>query len=169
LDAFCQNKGKMSPHSIVFDLDYNKSKTLTMNTLEKIGNYGERHHPIWIDFIRIILGAAFFIKGLQFLMDPVAVLEGASRAFLSLGAIHYVILTHLVGGLLIILGIATRIAILFQIPVLVWALFAGGNAFGIAYASWIYVLITFLLSILILLLGSGPLSIDKYWKKHPNS
>jgi putative oxidoreductase len=142
---------------------------MTMNTLEKIADYGEKHHPLWIDFIRIILGAAFFIKGLQYLLNPASGLEEASRAFLSLGAMHYVIFAHVVGGLLIILGLATRIAILFQLPVLLWALFSAGAAFGIAYAPWGYVLIVLILSMLILYFGSGPFSIDRFWQKHPNS
>jgi putative oxidoreductase len=140
-----------------------------MNTLENFWEYGDKHHPIWMDFIRIVLGAAFLIKGIQFLVNPLSGLEESTRAFLSIGAMHYIVFAHIVGGLMIMLGLATRIAIIVQLPILVWAIFAAGSTVGVAYAGMAYIAIKLALSLLILFYGSGPLSVDAYWKKHPNS
>jgi putative oxidoreductase len=140
-----------------------------MNTLERISHWGDVHHPVWVDFVRVTLGLVLIIKGLSFVTNPAGGLESAPSVFLSLGAMHYIIFAHVVGGLMISFGIATRIAVLFQIPILVWPLFASGAAFGIAYGAIMLPLILLIMSILILIYGSGPWSVDAYWRKHPNS
>jgi putative oxidoreductase len=140
-----------------------------MNAIDKISHWGDNHHPLWVDFVRVVLGLVFVIKGLSFITNPAGSLENAPSVFLSLGALHYVIFAHVVGGLLIMMGVATRIAVLFQLPILVWALFAAGAAFGIAYGPIILTLILLILSIMILVYGSGSWSVDAYWRKHPNS
>ncbi|HXB43174.1 MAG TPA: DoxX family membrane protein, partial [Puia sp.] len=76
---------------------------------------------------------------------------------------------NFLGGFLIIIGLFTRIVALTQIPILIGALFfinadkekiAAGN-------ELIFAIITLLLLIFFLIIGSGPISLDNYFKKNP--
>ena len=87
----------------------------------------DSHKDIVVDLIRIYLGVALFAKGLYFMMHKEALsklLEGAdTMAFVQGAVAHYVIPAHLVGGLLLALGLLTRLAALSQIPILLGAVF----------------------------------------------
>jgi putative oxidoreductase len=87
----------------------------------------DSHKDIVIDLIRIYLGVALFLKGLYFMMHREALntlLEGAdTMAFVQGAVAHYVIPAHLVGGVLLALGLLTRLAALSQIPILLGAVF----------------------------------------------
>ena len=78
-----------------------------MNLTEKItgiGRYGEVHHPYWLDFFRIALGIAIFIKGIAFINNPdslVAILNKSSISGWAFIVEHHVAFTYLVGGILI--------------------------------------------------------------------
>src|SRR5665647_2775816 len=97
-----------------------------MNILERIEYWGDRHHPKWLDIIRITLGIFLCYKGIDFLRNmgtlmglmPVKV-EFDSFMFIVFG--HYVVFAHIVGGILLTLGLFTRFACLIQIPVLLVA------------------------------------------------
>lgn len=74
---------------------------------------------------RILLGLIIFGKGLYFISHNDAILQmlGNSKIeFLSFMLTHYVAMAHLVGGLMIAFGLLTRVAILFQIPILIGAI-----------------------------------------------
>jgi putative oxidoreductase len=87
----------------------------------------DSHKDIVIDLIRIYLVVALFLKGLYFMMHREALntlLEGAdTMAFVQGAVAHYVIPAHLVGGVLLALGLLTRLAALSQIPILLGAVF----------------------------------------------
>ncbi|KYP14608.1 DoxX family membrane protein [Flavihumibacter sp. CACIAM 22H1] len=98
-----------------------------MNILHRIELWGDRHHPQWMDIVRIALGLFLGIKGIQFvnnmsqLMAQVdAKLPMPEFALVLLG--HYVFVAQLLGGILLILGAYTRIAALIQIPILLGAI-----------------------------------------------
>jgi len=98
-----------------------------MKSINECRSWMESHMDIVIDLIRIYLGIGLFIKGLYFLMrqeEFKKLLEGADNAAFAQGAIaHYVIPVHLAGGLLLALGLLTRLAAISQIPILVGAVF----------------------------------------------
>ena len=137
-----------------------------------ITSWGDRHHPILLDILRIVLGIFLLLKGIAF-MESTAYLKWilAQQEWIRLPppelsfAIHYVIFVHMAGGLLIALGILTRLACLLQIPVLIVAIFMV-NLFKSALNSdmWLTI-ITCLLLIIFLIAGSGPLSLDRYLKE----
>jgi putative oxidoreductase len=145
-----------------------------MNTIEKIGYWGDHHHTKWLDLLRIGLGAILFAKGLYFISDTFALAEMLKNSrfeFLSFMIAHYVAFAHLVGGILIALGLLTRIAILFQLPILIGAIAfvnASRGFFSINFELEISLVVLFLL-ILFLIYGSGPLSVDFYMRKNPGA
>src|SRR3989442_19270 len=95
-----------------------------MKMFEKIEQWGERHHPKWLDILRILLGVLIFMKGVFFIKNTEALVNMMSNSkfpWVSLMLAHYVAFAHLVGGILIAIGLFTRIAILFQLPILIGA------------------------------------------------
>ena len=103
-----------------------------MKTLDKIQDWGDRHHPKWLDVLRIALGLVFIWKGIEFMLnlDVLADFlretgltnEIGTSVFLTL--ITYLIVgLHLVGGVCIVLGTRTRLYCLLNLPVLMGAVF----------------------------------------------
>src|SRR5690606_28976482 len=109
-------------------LDYYiyQKKGGNMNVVQKIGRWGDTHHPRWLDILRVFLGIIIFAKGISFISDRDAVADLIRQTNFQLSiwsAVHYVVFAHLVGGLFIVFGFQTRLAVLFQIPILIGAVF----------------------------------------------
>ncbi|MBA4299553.1 Uncharacterized membrane protein YphA, DoxX/SURF4 family [Algoriphagus alkaliphilus] len=145
-----------------------------MNTFTKIERWADSHHPQWLDFVRIILGLFILYKGILFISNTEALLsimKTADLQFINLGLAHYVAFSHLVGGILIAMGLVTRIAIAFQIPILLGAVFLVNIQQGFLAVSnnlefGISVIVLVLL-ITFLVYGSGKFSVDNWMKRHP--
>ncbi|MBX3254099.1 MAG: DoxX family protein [Chitinophagaceae bacterium] len=145
-----------------------------MNLLQNIERWGDAHHPKWLDFIRMLLGIFLFLKGVEFInnMDKLIVIMERSEFLgsISLGILaHYIVFAHLVGGILIAVGLLTRLAALVQIPVLLGAILFVNFSQGILAPHadlWMSVLVLGLL-IYFLIAGSGPVSVDAAMKKQP--
>ncbi|MBC7886884.1 MAG: DoxX family protein [Ferruginibacter sp.] len=136
-----------------------------MNILQRFEHWGDSHHPKWLDIIRILLGIFLCYKGVDFLRNmgtlmglmPVKV-EFDSLMYIILG--HYVVFAHIVGGLLMIIGLFTRFACLIQIPVLLAAVIfvnTGGEIMRPYSELLLSILVLFLL-IYFLIAGNGPWS-----------
>ena len=141
-----------------------------MNMIHKFETWGDTHHPLWLDVVRIFLGLIILVKGLSFLTDSDAVqLVMESRlGFMAWMSIHYVAFAHLVGGVLIIFGLLTRIAAAFQVPILLGAVFFVNMTRDFPAVNselWLSILVLVLL-ILFLIVGSGPLSLDQWFRTH---
>ena len=144
-----------------------------MNTVEKIEAWGDRHHPKWLDILRILLGFVIIAKGYHFISNTEGLqLMIANSRFgqVSFLLAHYIAFAHLIGGILIVVGLVTRIAVIFQLPILIGAVLFFNSHTGLFSANstelWLSLLILFLL-VFFLVEGSGPWSIDEYMKKHP--
>lgn len=144
-----------------------------MNTVEKIEAWGDRHHPKWLDILRMILGIVLLARGYYFVTntDGLKELIANSRfGQVSFLLEHYVVFAHLIGGFLIAVGLITRIAVLVQLPILIGAvLFVNGKSGFFSTNStdlWLSIIILFLL-VFFLVEGSGPWSVDEYMRKHP--
>lgn len=142
-----------------------------MNALHKFFNWGDHHHPALLDCLRILLGIFLLLKGIAFmhngtyLRDILVQQNSISFSTTELSIIiHYVTFIHMVGGLLIALGILTRLSCLLQLPVLIAALFML-DLFKSPLNSdmWLTIITSFLL-IMFIITGSGPLSLDRYLK-----
>ena len=98
-----------------------------MKNINECKRWLESRMDIVIDLVRIYVGVGVFVKGLYFLMhqeELKRLLEGADNLAFAQGAVaHYVIPVHLVGGLLLTIGLLTRLAALAQIPILIGAIF----------------------------------------------
>ena len=98
-----------------------------MKNINDCRRWIESHMDIVIDLVRMYLGVGLFVKGIYFLMhqgELKKLLEGADNLAFGQGAVaHYVIPVHLVGGLLLAIGLLTRLAALAQIPILIGAIF----------------------------------------------
>lgn len=99
-----------------------------MNILTKIQNWGNQHHPKWLDYFRILLGAVLMWKGIDFASNLHAFTNLMKGAFLGAAisislVAHLIIVLHLIGGLLIALGSHTRLFCLLNLPILLAAVF----------------------------------------------
>jgi len=141
-----------------------------MNLVHRMEDWGDRHHPWFLDVMRIALGVFLLVKGITF-MDNTAYLKGLiedqNAVQLSSGLlfvlVYYVTFAHMVGGVLIALGTLTRLASIIQIPIVVGAVFLTGIFQDpINTMLWPSV-IALILLVLFTIIGSGPLSLDKYF------
>jgi len=122
---------------------------------------------ICFDLMRIYLGLGLMAKGIFFFSQ----IEFLARLMNETGlawamntiVIHYVSLAHVAGGLMMVLGMGTRLAAAIQIPVLFGAVFFVHFKEGVFATTGqnleFSALVLFLL-ILVMIYGSGPLSID---------
>ncbi len=139
-----------------------------MNLLQRLGHWGDRHHPRWVDIVRILLGIFLCHKGIEFLQDMSSMISLLSNQF-SFGSFsllllgHYIVFAHLLGGVLLVFGILTRFACLIQIPILLGAIIfinAGQGLWQPFSELWLSVLV-FLLLVYFLVAGDGPWSFGR--------
>ena len=143
-----------------------------MKAIYRLTDWGDRHHPVVIDVLRILLGLFLLVKGYTFLQNMAYlkwVLSTHSLANLSPAAISfimfYVIFFHMAGGVLIMLGILTRLASLMQLPIVAAAIFMINIFKSVLNTElWLSVLSGILL-LLFMLIGSGRWSLDHYFKR----
>ncbi len=136
------------------------------NDMHRVESWADKHHPLWIDFLRIGLGLFIFVKGILFIQDTEAlqsIMDKSLFPWVSFSMAHYVAFAHLAGGILIALGLVTRTAILFQLPILIGAVFFINPQRGFYSENtelWSSVIVLALL-IFFLVFGSGRFSIDR--------
>jgi len=140
-----------------------------MNTVHKIEQWGDAHHPKALDIVRIAVGVFLFLKGLAFmdnttnlqtLIENQHFVQFAPVALMVL--VYYVTFAHLVGGVMIVLGTHTRLACVIQIPIVLAAVFLTSIFVEpINTLVWPSVLALAML-VLFTVLGSGPWSLDNY-------
>jgi len=144
-----------------------------MNTVQKIERWGDVHHAKWLDILRIVLGVIILMKGIYFVSN-IDTLRGlfvqnsvyGFSGLMAMALTHVVAFVHLVGGVLIILGLVTRFAVVIQIPILLGAVFFVNISKGFSPVNselWLSVIVLMLL-VLFWVIGSGPYSVD-HWMK----
>lgn len=139
-----------------------------MSTVHKIENWGNTHHPVVLDPIRIALGIFLVFKGASFITNTytlhsiianqnVIALPESLLMFL----VYLVVFAHLTGGTMIALGVATRVASLIQIPIMLGAVLLS-NSVQLPGTSSLWVSIPVLVFMVVFsIIGSGKLSIEK--------
>ncbi len=142
-----------------------------MSTLQQIQQWSATHHPRWLVVLRVALGLSLFAKGISFVNNNAALDQLIAGSFVS-NAVHWLPLAitsaHLLGGFLIIIGLLTRWATLFQIPILIGAvIFISRQSGTFSLSEFIFALVILVLLIFFLFEGGGPISLDNYFKKHP--
>lgn len=148
-----------------------------MTVIQKIEHWGDLHHAKWLDIIRIFLGLLIFSKGIAIVSNTQTLQDlllhnnafGFSGMMASV-AVHIVGFVHLVGGILITIGLITRFAVVIQIPILLCAVFFVNLSQGFSGLNselWLSIIVLLLL-VLFWVVGSGPFSADQAMKKKPN-
>ncbi|HWA05447.1 MAG TPA: DoxX family protein [Ignavibacteria bacterium] len=142
-----------------------------MYLLHKIDVWSEKHHPLWLDFFRVLLGTVLVWQALFFLANKNAVVQVVDQygfGFYTMTAAHAIIGIHLVGGVLIFFGLLTRFAAAIQLPVLLCNIIfvVIPKGFMSIRPEAELTVIVFALVILFLFEGSGHFSLDNYLKTH---
>lgn len=137
-----------------------------MGLTQKLDRWAYAHHPRWIDLLRIVLGVILFIKGLIFIMDTgslVEILRNSRFEWVAFAMAHYVAFVHLVGGLMITIGLMTRLAAAFQIPVLAGAVIFINSKTGFysVNSELPFSLLILAMLLFFFVYGSGPVSADQ--------
>ena len=103
----------------------------------QLNEWSSKHHPRWLVVLRVGLGLSLFIKGIEFIQDTTLIQQVVSNKFTAqtIEWLQYVIpWIHLLGGVLIIIGLFTRWAVLVQIPILTGAVFFINSSQGVFVA-----------------------------------
>jgi uncharacterized membrane protein YphA (DoxX/SURF4 family) len=141
-----------------------------MNYLQRLEHWGDRHHPKYVDILRIALGVFLCLKGVEFARDNTVLNELISRnvpfsEFLLILLGHYVVFAHIMGGFLLAVGLLTRFACLIQIPILLGALIFINGQMTEHFSGILLALLTLGLLVYFLVIGSGPWSLDHSFRK----
>lgn len=138
-----------------------------MEKLRQFINWAEAHPKVWLDCVRIYLGLGLFIRGLFIITNTRAefITELLKRMdypwLVTVVLLHYISLAHLVGGLMMLAGLLTRIAAWVQIPILAGAVFMHrGEGLMSGGQSLEFSALVFFLLIVFSISGAGPLSVD---------
>ncbi len=134
-----------------------------MNTIKKMNKWANGHNPFYLlDIARLFLGGFLFFKGLNFMTDAQYLKDivAPNEEFLSSMLIyHYVTIAHFSGGVLIIFGLLTRIAVAIQIPILIGAV-AVNFLVAMHPKNLVEASVILILSVFFVVVGSGKHSAD---------
>jgi uncharacterized membrane protein YphA (DoxX/SURF4 family) len=137
-----------------------------MGIQERLDSWADHHRGFFFDLIRIYLGIGLFVKAVWFMRHPEILNELVSKTgdwAVPAAVAHYVVIAHLMGGLLMAIGLLTRIAALVQIPALIGAVFyvhLPESVNVMPRQSFEFSALVLFLLILIAIRGGGPLSLD---------
>ena len=146
-----------------------------MESFRSLERWAVANRDLGFELVRIYLGIGLFVKGLQFTQDTDFLMQilrdhqtGQFRFnFLDTFIAHYIPLAHLGGGLLLAVGLLTRVSAAFQLPVLFGAAFyvyGTEGIFGHNQNFQFTALVLFLL-FLMLIFGGGRWSVDHQLRK----
>ena len=95
--------------------------------LNQLKSWPRSHPDVMMDLVRIYLGVALFFKGIYFMSNRDYLLQLMDKAgtwsLAPLTIAHYIVPVHLFGGLMLAVGLLTRVAALAQLPILIGAVF----------------------------------------------
>lgn len=129
-----------------------------------------RDTSIGLDLIRIYLGVGLVVRGALFISQPDVLMEFLKRTnswFIPLAISQYIVAAHLCGGLLLALGLGTRLAAAVQIPPLIGAVLFVHVHEGLLTAGQSLEFAALVLAMLcaFAVFGSGHLSLDAWLVK----
>jgi putative oxidoreductase len=139
-----------------------------METVDKWNRWANAHTNPFLDVLRILFGAFIMFKGVFFLDQT----DHLYNLFANVGGqgtyfilVHYVALSHLVGGFFITLGLLTRWCSLVQLPILLGAvsLYFFGN---MSTPEFLQAFVSLIICSFFVYYGSGRHSVDYSLKLH---
>ncbi len=133
-----------------------------MKVIVKLNKWANALTNLPLDILRILLGGFLFYKGVDFLGHTeylTEIISPVKTYGAEIAVVHYVAMTHLTGGLMIIFGLLTRLAVIVQIPILIGAVAI--NFIGVMDVNNVILATTVLLvASFFLIYGSGKHSAD---------
>ena len=137
-----------------------------MENIKNLNKWANAHTYFSVDLIRIGLGIFLFLKGISFITNT-QYLSELLTPFDKYGGgmilFHYIAGAHMVGGLMIVIGLLTRWAILSQLPILIGAIAI--NFMGKLHSqNLVLSILILLICVIFLFYGSGKNSADYYFK-----
>ena len=141
-----------------------------MKLIERLNIIDNKDHPKWMLVIRVALGLSLIMKGIQFIQNN-ALLRAVFSESLILQ--NYLWLQtcipwiNLLGGVFIVIGLFTRLAVLFQIPILVGAIFFVNAKQGIyqGQSNLFFSVVVLFFLLVFLIQGPGKTALDRAWRK----
>lgn len=137
-----------------------------MELVRKLNKWSNNHFTVPMNVLRIFLGIFIFGKGIEFMYgtkELVELISSENSTGWTLFLAHYVAMSHIAGGILVFLGLITRLALVIQLPIFIGALVLhlkqGAEAMLLLQAAG-----AVFLSIVFVLYGSGRYSVDKELK-----
>jgi uncharacterized membrane protein YphA (DoxX/SURF4 family) len=129
-----------------------------------------RDPSIGLDVIRIYLGVGLMVRGALFISNPdvlIHFLRQSSSWFIPLAVSQYVVAAHLCGGILLALGLGTRVAAAVQIPPLIGAVLFVHIGEGLLTAGQSLEFAALVLAMLsaFTVFGAGKVSLDAWLPK----
>lgn len=142
-----------------------------MGMLHQLNEWSITHHPKWLVILRVALGFSLLFKGISFINNTVALqmILSASKLPANEWMSNGIAWIHLLGGVLIIIGLFTRMSVLVQIPILLGAIVFVNAKQGVfaAESEFGFSLIILLLLVFFFAEGGGPISLDDYMRRNP--
>jgi putative oxidoreductase len=117
------------------------------------------------DLMRAYLGIGLFVRGILFVSQPELVLgylQDLHSWFWPYALVHFVAVAHLCGGLMLAMGLATRLASALQVPILFGAVFFIHSETGLLNVGQSLEFSSLVLALLLVYMtfGSGQISVD---------
>lgn len=145
-----------------------------MYLLEQLDAWSVRHHPKWLDSLRIVLGSLLIWKGIYFIShshNVIEIIQSTEFEFYAMSAAHIAIGATILCGFMILFGLLTRAAVIIELPVLIAAVALTGYTQGYFPANndFELAIIMILMLVFFFIEGSGTFSLDEYLKRHPDS
>ncbi len=142
-----------------------------MGLLHQLNEWSTTHHPRWLVILRVALGFSLLLKGISFISNTVGLQTLLQSSGLPSNEWLTTIIAciHLLGGVLMIVGLFTRWVALAQIPVLTGAvIFINAKRAVFAGESELMLsLVILLLLIFFFFEGGGRISLDDFFRRHP--
>lgn len=142
-----------------------------MGIVQRINHWSHAQYNILHLVVRVILGVILVLKGISFISNAALLSDLISQSrfqAIETFLVSYVTFAHLFGGIFLILGLLTRLAVALQIPALIGAVFFINPLQSDSLISGEFILSIVVLCLLIyyLIKGPGVISMDAYLKKN---
>ena len=130
--------------------------------------------PNWVVILRLVLGICLVYKGIDFIQNKdqlISYFEQSKTLSNFIGFIAILPWVHIIGGLLIFLGLFTRLFSLIQVPILLGAI-VFVNMTESAKGAQSELPFSFLMLVLVIVFfieGGGFMSLDNYVRKPLNA
>lgn len=136
-------------------------------------SWSGKNIPHWVVIVRVVLGICLIYKGIDFIQhkDQLDIYFAQSKTLKSfLWMVAFLPWVHIIGGIMILVGLLTRFMSLIQVPIVLGAIvFVNINdqAKG-AQSELPFSFLILVLSIVFFIEGGGYMSLDNFIRKPVN-